>query len=117
MGALINLDIAADNEGEFGSQFIINKEFGQHRARMDLSILSKGYNPNQSTSLVNTFSNRYNIEGPSPIKIGDNLRYSANYRYDKDSEGETSQTGFFGLNTQFKRIGVNQAFDYSKTLL
>ena len=114
MGALINADLGVDEQGEIGSQLVINREFGQHRGRYDFAFNSDGYSPNQEIDLIQTLSNRINIEGPSPINFGDNMRYSFNYRYDKDSDGETAQSGFLGLNTQFGRIGLNQAFDYSK---
>lgn len=109
---LLNAAIASDEEGELKSEMSATRQFGPHRARVDLDMATDGYNPGGNSTTVNTFSNRYNIEGPLNIGIGNYPRYSGNFRYDIDSNNNKSSSGFVSLNTHFDRLSVNQSLDY-----
>ena len=109
---LLNAAIASDEEGELKSEVSATRQFGPHRARVDLDMATDGYDPGGNSTVVNTFSNRYNIEGPLGIGIGNYPRYSGNFRYDIDSNDNKSSSGFVSLNTHFDRISVNQSLDY-----
>ena len=74
-GAQVNAQIATDEKGELRSELSAIRPFGPHRARVDLDLSTDGYDPGQTSSVVRILSNRYNIEGPAPFNIGDNLRY------------------------------------------
>jgi hypothetical protein len=112
---LVNAEIAADEQGEMKTQLSATRQFGPHRARVDLDMATDGYNPGGTSNIVNTFSNRYNIEGPLGIDIGSYPRYSGNFRYDINSNGDSSSSGFLSMNTQFNRLGLNQSINYSNS--
>lgn len=116
-GALVNAEIAADEDAELRSELSVLRELGPHRLRADLDLSTDNFNPGQTNPIVQVLSNRLNLEGPSPIRIGDNARYSADLSYNRDSEGTTNLNGFLNLNTQFSRLGVNQIFNYTDSSL
>ena len=104
--ALINAEIASDEQGELASRLSATRQFGKHRARVDLDLATDEFSPGQQSTAVQTLSNRYNFEGPLGLKIGDHPRYSANIQYSENSLDETNLNGFMNLNTQFGRIGL-----------
>ena len=111
--ALLNAEIATDDEGALKSELSAVTQFGPHRARVDLDLATDNYSPNTSDSSVNILSNRYNVEGPLGLPFGLSPRYNANFRYDINSDNEVSKSGFFTVNTQLKGFGFNQSFNYS----
>lgn len=112
-GALINTTVAADEQGEMGSELVASRLFGQHRGRATLNLNTEGYNPGQSNTSPKVFVNRYNIEGPLGLGIGDRPRYAASAAYSENALGMKSFGGFLNLNTQFKNIGLNQILNYN----
>lgn len=111
--ALINAEVATDEQGEARTELSATRQFGAHRARMDLDVSTDEFDPGNNATKVNVFSNRYNFEGPLGVGIGISPRYSANFRYDVDSDNNTSKGGNVTFNTQFQRFGLNQSFGYS----
>ncbi len=111
--ALVNVEVASDEKGEFATTASAASEIGEHRARADVSYATDHYNPGQNEAITQTFSNSFNVDGPFPMAIGDSPRYSANVRYDEDSEGTKNLGGFLSFNTQFERIGFSQIVNYS----
>lgn len=112
---LINSDIAADEKGEYGTSLTAAREFGSHRARMELTHASQNYNPGQEHLVTETFSNSVGFDGPIPLKIGTNPTYSTNLKYSENSDDSKNLGGFLSLNTQFDRIGYNQVFNYNNS--
>lgn len=114
MGTLINADIGADEKGEFATELSAARRFGKHNFRADLEFATDQYNPGQSGTNVQTFLNRYALNGPLPLPIGTNPRYAANISYDENSNGESSIGAAFNTNTTlFNMIGVNNTLNYS----
>ncbi len=113
--ALVNTEIAADEQGEFSAALSATREFGQHRTRADISFASDNYNPGQNNSVIQTFASSLNFDGPLKYFLGDSPRYSGSFQYNQDTDNTKNMNGFFGVNTQFGRIGYNQIANFSDT--
>lgn len=114
-GTLLNAGVAADEQGELGSEFVASRNLGQHRTRASLNLNSDNFNPNGRNTAVNVLDNRYYIEGPLSFGPGDRPRYAASTGYAKNSEGTSTFNSFLNFNTQFKNIGLNQILNYNDT--
>ena len=112
-GALVNASVASDEEGEWASELVYTKQFGPHNFRSDLDFASDEYDPGQNRSVVQTFSNRYSLEGPLPVPIGEKPRYGMSFNYAEDSDGDDNTAGRLNFNTTYKRLGFNQSLLYS----
>jgi hypothetical protein len=112
-GGLVNATVAADEDGEVGSEFVYTKQYGPHNFRADLDLATDNYNPGQQDRPVQVLSNRYALEGPFPFEIGDRPRYSTSFSYAEKSDGDHNISGRVNFNTTHKRLGFNQSFTYA----
>lgn len=111
--ALVNSTAATDEEGELAWETSLTRQFGAHNFRADLDLATDDYNPGGGQSPVETFSNRYAVEGPFPFGVGVNPRYGASFNLAENSDGVQSYNGRTNFNTSYKNLGFNQTFTIS----
>ena len=111
-GALINADVATDEQGELASEMSVTRRFGAHNIRADLELATNNYNPGQISTNVQTLLNSYAITGPVPFSLGTNPRYAATLNYTENALGTSALSGNLNLNTTTDRIGISQSLNY-----
>ncbi len=112
-GTLFNATVATDEQAELAAEFVATRQFGSHNFRSDLELATDNFNPGQSDRAVQVFSNRYALEGPFPLKIGDRPRYASSFSYGANSEGNATYSGRLNFNTTYKNFGFNQSLLYN----
>lgn len=112
---LFNLNGAVDSNNEMAAELVARRDLGAHKIRNETDWFTDSYGFIQDDEIREVFSNRFGVNGPLPIGLGKKTRYNFNLNYAMDSEEESQTTTAVGLNTTWRRLGLSQQFEYTKS--
>ena len=113
---LLNANAAIDDEADFATELGLRRNFGQH----DVVSTTRYFSDNYDTVFAGNdsegfFDTRFNADGPLPLGIGQNPKYSAALGYARTNPGISTTTGSLGFNTRYKNFTFNEQLNYTKT--
>ncbi len=106
--ALINADVAVDNEGDGAAEFSVRRDFGNHE--MNYTSEWRGANfdgdGNASNFDADTFENSLRINGPIPLSFGKafSARYNTSVLHEYESDGAALISSSLGLNLNYNNV-------------
>ncbi len=106
--ALINADVAVDDEGDAAAELSVRRDFGDH----GLSYIGNWRGANfddkgdSSEYELDVYKNALNVNGPLPFGEIFNPNYYAGINYEKASDGDFSLSSNFGVHGNWRNISV-----------
>lgn len=114
--ALINANVAIDDEADYSTELVARRSFGDH----DFVSTTRYYTDNYDTATnggentVGQFNTQLNVNGDLPIPLGAKPRYTGVLGYTNTNSGNTSKRAALGFNTRFKNFTFNESVEYRK---
>jgi hypothetical protein len=106
--ALVNTNVAVDNEGDGAAEFAVRRDFGNHE--MNYTGEWRGANFDDDTREsdydVDTFESSLSINGPLLLPFSNDLsaRYNTGFVHEYESGGDTLTSSMLGLNMSYNNV-------------
>lgn len=113
-GALINTNIAIDDELDIGAELVARRDFGKHKINNTLRWFDEGYDFVNTTdeSSPGFVSNEFSVIGDLPFDIGRKSRYSFSSNVTDRTDDVTTTRTTGGINTAWKFLTFNTLMAY-----
>lgn len=116
-GALVNMDVALDDEGEEAAELVLRRRLGKH----DFSNSTSWFAPNfdvdrgEDEEDMGNLRNSMNLSGPLPEIAGKRSRYAIGTNYAQNTEGVSNFSTQATLSTPWRNFVLNQQGTYEQS--
>lgn len=114
--ALVNLELAVDDEGETAAELTARRSFGQHDINNTVRWTAPHFdtkNDGDNTE-IGQIEETLRMIGPLPTPsfMGQQMRYNTSFGYQEDTEGNGAITASAGISGAYKKVSFNEQVDY-----
>ncbi len=117
MQALVNADVAVDDEGEAAAELVTRRSFANHDIVNTLSWTGENFDTDSrgDTNDIGTFRESFSMIGELPFELGKRPRYNLSASYTENTEGNSTFSSTAGFNTAIKRFTFNESVTYNSS--
>lgn len=116
-GALVNADVAVDDEGEEAAELVIRRRLvGKHDVSNTISWYGANFDADRSEDDgIGSLRNSFNISGSLPDFLGKRSRYALGTNYAQNTEGNSNFSTVASVSTPWRNFTLNQQGTYEQS--